>query len=71
MLLPIQLHRRRVYDHGVPTQDDWDVIFTEPHYDGYPAVRVRLRPIDMGLVAEVIRGAWESRAEPVRPRTRR
>jgi hypothetical protein len=47
---------------------DPEVFFTEPHYDGYPAVQVRLEAIDDALLAEVIRQAWESRAKPVRAR---
>src|SRR5262249_14391895 len=50
---------------------DPDVFFTEPHYDGSPAVQVRLTAIDDALLAEVIRQAWESRAKPVRQRARR
>jgi hypothetical protein len=50
---------------------DPKVFFTEPHYDGFPAVLVRLAAIDEGLLAEVIRQAWESRAKPVRSRSRR
>ena len=49
---------------------DPDVFFTEPHYDGFPAVLVRLAAVDEGLLAEVIRLAWESRAKPVRARSR-
>ena len=47
---------------------DPDVFFTEPHYDGYPGVQVRLQVIDDDLLAVVIRQAWESRARPVRAR---
>jgi hypothetical protein len=41
---------------------DPDVFFTEPHYDGYPAVLVRLGSIDQELLAVVLRHGWESRA---------
>jgi hypothetical protein len=47
---------------------DPEVFFTEPHYDGFPAVQVRLNSIDPALLAEVLRLAWESRAKTVRPR---
>jgi hypothetical protein len=47
---------------------DAGAFFTEPHYDGYPAVQVRLDAIDDALLAEVIRQAWQSRAKPVRAR---
>src|SRR5678815_2472730 len=51
-------------DKALLLSADPEVFFTEPHYDGFPAVLVRLQPIDDGLLAEVIRRAWESRAKP-------
>ena len=41
---------------------DPDVFFTEPHYDGYPAVLVRLAQIEPDLLELILRQAWESRA---------
>jgi hypothetical protein len=41
---------------------DPDVFFTEPHYDGYPAVLVRLPAIDEALLETVIGDAWRLRA---------
>ena len=41
---------------------DPDVFFTEPHYNGYPAVLVRLPAIDVGLLEKVLTDAWRSRA---------
>ena len=41
------------------------VFFTEPHYDGYPAILVRLASIDSGMLETLIRGAWRSRAPKV------
>jgi hypothetical protein len=41
---------------------DSDVFFTEPHYDGYPAVLVRLRAIDLELLEKVLTDAWRCRA---------
>jgi hypothetical protein len=38
------------------------VFFTEPHYDGYPAVLVRLPRIADELLAAVITDAWRARA---------
>jgi hypothetical protein len=38
------------------------VFFTEPHYDGYPAILVRLAAVDAGMLETLIRGAWRSRA---------
>ena len=41
---------------------DAAVFFTEPHYDGYPAVLVRLPAIDVALLDRVIGDAWRLRA---------
>jgi len=41
---------------------DTDVFFTEPHYDGYPAVLVRLSAIDPELLEKVLTDAWRCRA---------
>jgi len=41
---------------------DPEIFFTEPHYDGYPAVLVRLPAIDVGLLEKVLTDAWRSRA---------
>jgi len=38
------------------------VFFTEPHYDGYPAILVRLREIDEPLLEKLLRDAWRLRA---------
>ncbi|HVW17648.1 MAG TPA: hypothetical protein VHB30_05320 [Solirubrobacteraceae bacterium] len=50
-----------------------DVFFTEPHYDGYPHVLVRLQAIDLGRLAELIEDAHRDATErpPPRPRRRR
>jgi hypothetical protein len=42
--------------------DDPDVFFTTPHFDGYPAVLVRLDKISAGDLEEVIVEAWLARA---------
>jgi hypothetical protein len=42
--------------------DDPGVFFTTPHFDGYPAVLVRLEPIGLGDLDEVIVEAWLARA---------
>jgi hypothetical protein len=39
-----------------------EAFFTEPHYDGYPAVLVRLPAIDVALLGTVIGEAWRVRA---------
>ena len=41
---------------------DPDIFFTEPHYDGYPAVLIRLPAIDEALLEKVIGDAWRLRA---------
>ena len=42
--------------------DDPEVFFTTPHFDGYPAVLVRLEKIDLDLLEEVVIEAWLARA---------
>ncbi len=42
--------------------DDPDVYFTTPHFDGYPAVLVRLDAITAEELEELIIEAWISRA---------
>lgn len=42
--------------------DDPSVYFTTPHFDGYPAVLVRLPRIDAGELEELIVEAWLCRA---------
>ena len=41
---------------------DADVFFTTPHFDGYPAVLIRLAKIRATALADVILEAWLSRA---------
>ena len=42
--------------------DDPDVYFTIPHFDGYPAVLVRLDRIDVAELEELVVEAWLARA---------
>jgi hypothetical protein len=42
--------------------DDPDVYFTTPHFDGYPAVLVRLGDISLEDLRELIVEAWLARA---------
>jgi hypothetical protein len=42
--------------------DDPDVYFTTPHFDGYPAVLVRLEEISTEELEELIVDAWLARA---------
>jgi hypothetical protein len=43
-------------------QDDPGVFFTTPHFDGYPAVLIRLENIGLDVLEEVIVEAWLARA---------
>jgi hypothetical protein len=55
----------RVADEGVKQAliaDDPAVFFTTPHFDGYPAVLVRLDEISEPDLAELITEAWLARA---------
>src|SRR5919204_3826633 len=38
------------------------VFFTTPHFDGYPAVLIRLPEIQLDLLEEVVTEAWLARA---------
>jgi len=48
---------------------DPDVFFTEPHYNGFPAVLVRLRAIRVAELRALITEAWRCQA-PTPPKTR-
>jgi hypothetical protein len=55
----------RVSDEGVKfalIADEPGVYFTTPHFDGYPAVLVRLEEIAVRDLAEVITEAWLTQA---------
>jgi hypothetical protein len=41
---------------------DPEVFFTEPHYNGYPAVLVRIPAIEQDLLEQVLADAWRCRA---------
>jgi hypothetical protein len=43
-------------------QGDPDTFFTTPHYDGYPAVLVRLDKVDPTELAELLEDAWRTQA---------
>ena len=40
--------------------DDGSKFFTEPHYNGFPAILVRLDAIDVDELEELITDAWEA-----------
>ena len=44
--------------------DDPGVFFTTPHFDGFPAVLVRLERIGLDDLEEVVVEAWLNRAPP-------
>ncbi|SDO44189.1 MmcQ/YjbR family DNA-binding protein [Geodermatophilus sp. DSM 45219] len=55
----------RVADEGVKAAlvaDDPAVYFTTPHFDGHPAVLVRLAQIAADELAELVEDAWRLRA---------
>jgi hypothetical protein len=55
----------RVADEGVKfalIADDPEVFFTTPHFDGYPAVLVRLAKIGVEDLEELITEAWLAQA---------
>ena len=41
---------------------DPDKFFTEPHYNGYPAILIRLAAIETPLLEELITSAWQCMA---------
>jgi hypothetical protein len=41
-----------------------DRFFTEPHYNGYPAVLVRLAAVDLEELRELLTDAWRVMAPP-------
>jgi hypothetical protein len=43
---------------------DPDTFFTEPHYNGFPAVLVRLRAVSTPLLRRLIVEAWRCQAPP-------
>jgi hypothetical protein len=57
VLRVVDLGEREALLQGQP-----DAFFTTPHYDGYPAVLVRLETVDAGELAELLEEAWRLRA---------
>lgn len=49
-------------DKQVVLAMDRKVFFTEPHYDGYSAVLVRLPLIDLDLLTDIVTESWRCRA---------
>lgn len=50
------------WDKQILLESDRDVYFTEPHYNGYPAVLVRLPAIDSEELERIMVEAWRCRA---------
>ena len=42
--------------------EDAATVFTTPHFDGYPAVLVRLEAVDLSELEELVVDAWLARA---------
>ena len=42
--------------------DDAGAVFTTPHFDGYPAVLMRLDEVDLPELEELVEDAWLARA---------
>ena len=59
---PLGVRVEHLLAREVLIQDNPDVFFTIPHFDDYPAVLVRIEPIDLELLEEVITEAWLCRA---------
>jgi hypothetical protein len=53
VLRVIDMGEREALVQGQP-----DAFFTTPHYDGYPAVLVRLEAVDPVELAELLEEAW-------------
>jgi hypothetical protein len=50
------------FDKEALLSADQEKFFTEPHYNGFPAVLVRLPAIDVGELEELIIDAWRCQA---------
>jgi hypothetical protein len=53
---------RSEFEKQAMIEFDPDVFFTEPHYDGYPAILVRLPKIDLDLLEKVLVDGWRCQA---------
>jgi hypothetical protein len=51
-----------IADRDALLKSDPDVFFITPHYQGYPAVLVRLEAVDEQMLAELIEDAWRIQA---------
>ena len=62
-----QLLRVDMLEREAMLQGNPDVFFTTPHYDGYPAVLVRLPAVGLDELRELVTESWRLKA-PVRAR---
>jgi hypothetical protein len=51
-------------EKGVLIEMDPAVFFTEPHYESYPPILIRLDAIDEPLLTKLLEDAWRLRAPP-------
>ena len=49
-------------DRDALLKSDPDVFFITPHYQGYPALLVRLEAVDPEMLSELIEDAWRIQA---------
>jgi hypothetical protein len=49
-------------EKSVLIERDPQAFFTEPHYDGYPAILVRLDVVDEPILRKLLEDAWRLRA---------
>jgi hypothetical protein len=49
-------------DRDALLKGDPDVFFITPHYEGYPAVLVRLEVVDPAMLDELLEDAWRLQA---------
>jgi hypothetical protein len=52
------------HDKAALLAENEDVFFTEPHYNGFPAVLVRLPNVELAQLEELIVDAWRIQAPP-------
>jgi hypothetical protein len=67
----IAIRTASLSDKEMLLASDPDKFFTEPHYDGYCAVMVRLAAIDRRELKSLLAGAWKAQADKLAPARRR
>lgn len=53
---------RDLTEKEIVLASDQEKFFTEPHYDGFPAILVRLPAVNVGELRQLITGAWRCQA---------